>query len=153
MKKRGQGLSTNSIILLILGIVVLVMLIAGFTMGWGKIAPWISKNNVDTIVKSCASSCSTNSAYDYCVMERELKDEKANKVIASCYALSLSHSDYKIGKCENLCDTLKNCNSGKDNLRGTLRKLADGGCDFKIEKEVASLETSGLNVCCVSLNE
>ena len=44
MNKRGQGLSTNAIILIVLGVVVLVVLIGGFTIGWGQMAPWIKTN-------------------------------------------------------------------------------------------------------------
>ena len=34
--RKGQGLSTNAIILIVLGIVVLVVLIAGIMLGWGQ---------------------------------------------------------------------------------------------------------------------
>ena len=72
--KRGQGLSTNAIILIILGVVVLVVLIAGFTMGWGSLKDLLgSSNNVATIVQSCSTACATNSVYDYCSMNRTLK--------------------------------------------------------------------------------
>lgn len=71
--KRGQGMSTNAIILIILGIVVLVVLILGFTMGWDKIAPWLSGNNVDTIVTACEASCTIGSQYDFCTLQRNLK--------------------------------------------------------------------------------
>ena len=37
MEKRGQSMSTNTIILIILGVVVLVVLIMGFTQGWGTL--------------------------------------------------------------------------------------------------------------------
>jgi hypothetical protein len=71
--KRGQGLSTNAIILIVLGVVVLAVLVIGFTMGWDKIVPWISTSNVDTIATQCGVACSTGSTYDYCDVERELK--------------------------------------------------------------------------------
>jgi len=73
MDKKGQGLSTNTIILLILGIVILVVLILGFTMGWDKLAPWISQDNVDTIKTQCNLACSTNSQAGWCTQERTLK--------------------------------------------------------------------------------
>lgn len=75
VSKRGQGLSTNAIILIILGVVVLVVLIAGFTLGWGALKDRLTggSNNVDTIAQACSTSCATNSVYDYCDVERELK--------------------------------------------------------------------------------
>jgi len=73
MDKRGQGLSTNAIILIILGVVVLAVLIIGFTMGWDTIAPWLSKDNVQNIVTSCETACVIQNVYDYCTSERVIK--------------------------------------------------------------------------------
>ena len=38
--KRGQELSTNTIIIIILAVVVLVVLVLGFAIGWEKILPF-----------------------------------------------------------------------------------------------------------------
>jgi hypothetical protein len=100
--KRGQGLSTNAIILIILGVVVLVVLILGFTMGWSRIAPWLSNDNVDTIVQQCAVACSTNSVYDYCTKERELNDGK-NKVTGTCVYFQNSNK-YGLTPCSLSCE-------------------------------------------------
>jgi len=107
--KRGQQLSTNAIILIILGVVVLVVLIIGFTMGWGTIAPWMSKNNVNTIVTQCKIACSTNNVYDYCSKKRELKaDDLPNdqeKVTGNCtfFATTHEYEKYGIKECPGLC--------------------------------------------------
>ncbi len=72
--QKGQGLSTNAIILIILGVVILVVLILGFTIGWEKIAPWLGGgDNVDTVVSACTSACATTSTYNFCTKPRELK--------------------------------------------------------------------------------
>jgi len=94
--KRGQALSTNAIILIILGVVVLVILIAGFTLGWNKILPFISTNNVDTIKNSCNIACSTESAFDYCSFEREVKDGVNDKFSETCNNLA-NDPDEKYG--------------------------------------------------------
>ncbi len=101
MDKRGQGLSTNAIILIVLGVVVLVILILGFTMGWDKIAPWMSKDNVDTIVNQCSVACSTHSVYDYCTKERELNDG-ANKIQGNCSFFAVNHPKYGVANCSAL---------------------------------------------------
>ena len=75
LNKRGQGLSTNAIILIILGVVILAVLIIGFTLGWETIAPWLSRDNVGNVVTSCEKACSTQSVYDYCSKQRELKSD------------------------------------------------------------------------------
>ena len=101
--KRGQGLSVNAIIMIVLGVVVLAVLILGFTMGWKNIAPWIGAgNNVDTIVKACGVACGTQSQYDFCTIQRDLKDAEDNEVKASCEVLSKSHSKYGIKECPQI---------------------------------------------------
>ena len=37
LNKKGQDLSIGTLILIVLGIVVLVLLILGFTLGWGNL--------------------------------------------------------------------------------------------------------------------
>ena len=106
--KRGQGMSTNAIILIILGIVVLIVLILGFTMGWGKLAPWLSGNNVDTIVTACEAACLTNSIYDFCTFKRELKASDlpgdVKKVENTCefFATEEGYELYGIQECTGI---------------------------------------------------
>ena len=67
MGKRAQGLSTNAIILIVLGVIILVLLIAGFTLGWSNLLPFLGGgDNVDTIVSQCEVACSTGAVFDYC---------------------------------------------------------------------------------------
>ena len=74
VNKKGQEMSTNTIILIILGLIVLVILVVGFTIGWDKILPWIKKdNNVDQVSQACELACSTKSTYDFCTRIREIK--------------------------------------------------------------------------------
>lgn len=119
VNKRGQGLSTNTLILIILGVIVLVVLALGFTMGWDKIAPWIGGgSNVDTIKQQCGVACSTNSVYDYCSMKRDLNDGVDKLKDVTCYWLSEKKIVYGIEKCGNFCkDTVvlgETCNSETD---------------------------------------
>lgn len=86
--KRGQGLSVNVIILLVLGLAVLVILILGFTIGWNKILPFISGNNVDTVVNQCQAACATSSQFGFCVTNRSLNDGINAKFDATCYQLA-----------------------------------------------------------------
>ena len=80
--KRGQGLSTSAIVLMVLGVIILVVLAVGFTIGFNKLAPWLSSNNVNTISNSCTIACYTNNVYEFFSLERtltaaELKDQLA----------------------------------------------------------------------------
>lgn len=106
--KKAQGMSTSTIILLILGLVILVVLILGFTLGWSRLAPWISaNNNIETLRTSCGVACSTNSAYDFCTVKREVKDGVNNKFEATCNELSTLQTylsrNYGIPPCQGLC--------------------------------------------------
>lgn len=100
--KRGQGLSTNAIILIILGVVVLVILIAGFTVGWKTLLPFLSTDNVDTIVKACATACATDSVYSYCSKQRELETEDETLKDVTCYYLSKKQTKYGIEECSSI---------------------------------------------------
>jgi len=67
MEKRGQGLSITTLILIIIGVVILVVLIFGFTAGWGNIKEWIAPSgNADKIVTFCRVACASNNEYDWC---------------------------------------------------------------------------------------
>ena len=106
--KGGQGLSVNAIILIILGIIVLVVLVLGFTMGWGSINPFISKNNVEQIKTSCGIACATENVYDYCTQSRTLRaeglpnDAKTFDGTCSSFANKPELEKYGIEKCVSL---------------------------------------------------
>jgi len=105
--KKGQGMSTSTIILLILGLVILVILVLGFSLGWNKIAPWINTNNLETIKTSCGAACSTNSLYDFCSVNRDIKDGVNDKFQATCQELATNETlkarNYGIEECSDLC--------------------------------------------------
>jgi len=75
--KRGQGLSVNAIILIVLGVVVLAVLIFGFTVGFGQISPFVSENNIDSIATACSTACATNSEVGFCTTPREIRLDDA----------------------------------------------------------------------------
>lgn len=107
--QRGQGLSTNAIILIILGVIVLVVLIMGFTIGWGKFLPFLSSDNVNNVVTQCGVACSTSSTYDFCTKERTLKAEglpgEVKEVKGTCqfFATDEDYISYGISTCSELC--------------------------------------------------
>ncbi|GBE19808.1 hypothetical protein BMS3Abin17_00537 [archaeon BMS3Abin17] len=99
--KRGQGLSTNAIILIVLGVVVLVILIAGFTIGWSSISSYLSSNNVNTIVKACSTACSTDDVYGYCSIDRKLVDAEKKEFTETCaeFSINADYEKYGIQAC------------------------------------------------------
>lgn len=108
VNKKGQGMSISTIILLILGLVILVVLILGFTMGWNKILPWMSGgNNLDVLKNSCGMACSTSGQYDFCTVKRTVKDGTNPKFEATCNELATqtryTSRQYGIATCPGLC--------------------------------------------------
>jgi len=90
--KRGAAMAINTIILLVIGIAVLVMLILGFTMGFSKVLPFLSSENVQSIVEGCRTACLTSAKYAYCTQNRTLIDESENPYIGSCLQFTTNDS-------------------------------------------------------------
>jgi hypothetical protein len=77
MEKKGQQMTIGTIIVIILSLIVLVVLIYGFTTGWGNLWQNIlgfggGKVNVQTVVQSCQLACQTSSQFDYCDRKRNV---------------------------------------------------------------------------------
>ncbi len=108
--KRGQELSTNAIIMIVIGIIVLVVLILGFTIGWDKLLPFFSTNNVQNIQTTCSSACATGNQYDYCSLPRTLKasdlpgNPSNGQVVGNCtfFATNPNYQKYGIGVCDTI---------------------------------------------------
>ena len=72
MGKKGQDLSIGTLILIVLGIIVLVLLILGFSMGWSNLWAKINifggggKSDISAMVTACNLAVISNSVYDYC---------------------------------------------------------------------------------------
>jgi hypothetical protein len=98
--KKAQEMSVTTIILIVLGLIVMVVLILGFTMGWGKIKEWIiPSNNVASIVNSCKIACGTSQTYGYCFEKRELKSKEGDLKDVTCYSLAVKKPNYGIESC------------------------------------------------------
>lgn len=80
--KKGQDLSIGTLILIVLGVIVLVILILGFSVGWGKM--WEKINifsggtSVNEVVTACNLAASQGNKYGYC---QEFKSVKINNEV------------------------------------------------------------------------
>lgn len=100
MNKKGQGLSVNAIIMIVLGIFVLAVLVLGFTMGWKNIAPRLGGgDNVATISSACDTACATHSQYDFCSVKRELKTQDKTIKDVTCNYLVKQQTRYGLSAC------------------------------------------------------
>ena len=104
---KGQGLSVNAIILIILGVVVLVVLILGFTIGWGRILPFVKTNNIQNIVTACETACTTGAEYDFCEASRDVSDGVTDKFSSTCKDLSTKteFAKYGVKDCPGFCSS------------------------------------------------
>lgn len=86
MNKKAQGMSINTVVLLILAVIVLVVIIAGFTMGWGgmweRVQGFFSKSNVDTVVSTCNIQCTTQQKQEFCCTPKTLRELDSNQKIS-----------------------------------------------------------------------
>ena len=97
-----------AIILIILGIIVLVVLVLGFTIGWNRLLPFVSSNNIGNIQTTCSTACSTSNTYDYCTLPREINDGVNEKFTSTCYNLTQSEftsRNYGIQACSGITCT------------------------------------------------
>lgn len=107
MNERGQELSTSTIILIILGVIILVVLVIGFTIGWNKIIPYVSSSNTNTVSTQCLAACSTNSVYDFCSRTFDLNSGTATIHNATCNYLAQQQTQYGIASCSSTpCDNI-----------------------------------------------
>jgi hypothetical protein len=97
--KKAQGLSINTIILIILGVVVLVALIFGFTKGWDGLKQWVApSNNVNKIATECRAACTTGATYDWCTVKRTIKENGQTDVTKSCKEFADVENKNTLGK-------------------------------------------------------
>jgi hypothetical protein len=95
--KKGAEMTIGTIVMIILALVVLVVIIYGFTVGWSNLFQNIQgfgggDINVQTIVQACQVACATNSQFDYCTRTRNVvfddTDEDYNKNKWTCGQLA-----------------------------------------------------------------
>ena len=68
--KKGQEMSVATLVLIVIGVILLVLLILGFTMGWQNL--WDKINifgggaDIDAVVQSCGIASATDAMASYC---------------------------------------------------------------------------------------
>ncbi len=116
MNKKGQELTLGTIIVIVLGILVLVFLIYGFSVGWNNL--WgklpFSSSNIDDVRRSCNSDCELQNQYSFCEEAKTVNygkkvnvggvEIKSNK--GSCQEMIENPGNFpevNIESCPNLC--------------------------------------------------
>lgn len=129
MNKKGQDLSIGTLILIVLGIVVLVLLILGFSMGWGnlweKINIFQGGSSVESVIQSCKIAASSNSVYTYCSDFKQIKIENKKQWVNCDFSSVKSQLDTKLtctgNEAKAKCQSLKDAESDKTKFDDTIR--------------------------------
>ena len=149
--KKGAQLAIGTIIMIILGLVVLVVVIYGFTVGWGNVTDKLfgitgGDVNVQSVIQSCELSCSIGSSYDFCTRERDVVfEEGGDSEKMTCRTLSFK------GIGLDTCDKVSCPGGGHiciDRWGGEI--VSRGDCDTSKKGIITfpDLNPQG-NLCCV----
>ncbi|MBS3073837.1 hypothetical protein J4447_00095 [Candidatus Pacearchaeota archaeon] len=114
INKRGaEGTPTGTIVVLIIGLVVLVLIIVGFSMGWNNLFSKIfgfggGKSNVGSVSSNCVASCQLNDQYSFCTEERSVTLGNGTTLKGSCNQFAtMDNLKSQIGgaikECPGLC--------------------------------------------------
>lgn len=128
--KRGQELSIGTLVLIVLGIIVLVLLILGFSIGWESLFSKIGifqGNDLASVVTACNLATSSSSQTSYCEFKKakingvsqyvncedsRVADELESKLEA-CNTNIIEAECIKVAKAEKITTTI-----GKDSYNG-----------------------------------
>ena len=152
MEDKKGAMPVNVIIMIILGVIVMVILIIGFYAGWGTLAPWLSSDNVDTVIGSCNTACSTQSTFSYCGKNKELNTGET-EIESTCFLLEkISDFDsFGLEPCNINCDVACADVSVKVNGKSYTAVEADAtaGCDANTHTQVTGVTVTAAKVCCI----
>lgn len=89
MNAKAQELSIGTLVLIVLGIIVLVLVILGFTMGWNNLLEKINifnpASNLDSVVTACSTAAVASQTDAYCNEFRKVKINGENQLINCQY--------------------------------------------------------------------
>jgi len=115
MNRKGQGMSTNTIILLILGLAVLAALIIGFSGVWKNFTQSTGATNVDEIAEQCKTTCSLNEKFKFCSSDTTIRiQEEELEYKTSCGVLATVPEFQRLGvrecakiECSVPCESIR----------------------------------------------
>lgn len=96
--KKAAEMAIGTIIVIILSLVVLAVIVYGFTTGWTGLWQRIQgvgggESNVQSVIQGCQLACVTQSSYDYCTLKRNVIFGNETKDGSySCYDLQTNES-------------------------------------------------------------
>jgi len=101
-EKRGQELSIGTLILIVLGIIVLVLLVLGFSMGWSNLFSKVGifqGSDLSAMVTACKVAVSSQSKVSYCEFKSVKFDDGVKKINCEFGAVESSLGNDKLDGC------------------------------------------------------
>ena len=151
MNKKGQDLTVGTLILIVLGVIILVLLVLGFTMGWDKVWSYLgftTSSDIQNKISSC-NTAALSTTRDYCLRLDEVKLEDGIKMYITCQypavesqlaqRASCDQGDVSLAianKCKGLIDGLR-ADANANNKKDCSKLLKVSGYDCK--SDLASL--------------
>lgn len=157
--KRGQGLPITTLILIIIGIVVAVVIIIGFTVGWDAIfgkVPIVTPSTLTAKIKACEIVAENDLNVDYCNKFDEVEISGKKQAVNCAYLktsnlLSASSSAVECGSLINDQKIVEYCVNTKKKDNDLINGKSCG--DYKVlcieYKENGKGSTSEKDSCAV----
>lgn len=85
--KRAQGLSITALVLIVIGIVILVLLILGFTIGWDKLLKKFgifASTTLADVAQRCNIDAQSRNAVSYCTKFDKIDDPSGEDHYINC---------------------------------------------------------------------
>ena len=92
MNKKAQELSIGTLVLIVLGIIVLVLLVLGFSMGWENLFSKIGifqGSDLSSMVAACKVAVSSQSQTSFCEFKKVKIDGKTKEINCEYVPLAL----------------------------------------------------------------
>ncbi|MFH1425182.1 MAG: hypothetical protein ABIG28_00420 [archaeon] len=156
MNKRGQGLPIGTLVLMILGIVILVFLVMGFTMGWSNLLAKINifgggGLSVNDVVNACKVAGISGDKFTICEKEWKIKvngeEEKIScrneRVVPYLAEFEIDCNDVQLPPTEE--ERLLLGVGERDSFRGhqvSLKDVKEDEATFEIRSEVVTVTLS-----------
>ncbi len=136
--KKAAEMTIGTIIVIILALVVLVVIIYGFTTGWGNLWQKITglgggKADIQTHVQACQLACTTSAKVDYC-KERNVTFDDGTKKSMKCNDIAIDPK-YGLDACTSInCKDVVNVNDGT--CAGFKSVWQTTPCKVNVQKEI-----------------
>ncbi|MDO8459813.1 MAG: hypothetical protein Q7S74_01765 [Nanoarchaeota archaeon] len=119
INRKAQDLSVGTLILIVLGIIVLVLLILGFSLGWSnlwsKINIFQGGGDLESVISACTIAASSNQQFSYC------QDFKKVKVDSTTQYVNCQDSRLKLDKTLDCPSGYETASASSANYCNTLR--------------------------------